>query len=131
MTSVKHVLQSRAVLSGHAIEVDFQLDDGSKTTLQIPYAQIPQLLRKVWDAAATAETIQRQAAGERMEAFVAPYQARAVTVGSSQDGTILADFSTAQGPMQISMGMDLARSTIAQLSTAVADIAQRTPRRLS
>ena len=39
MTAVNSVLQGRSVLGGHAIELDFQLDDGSSSTLQIPFPQ--------------------------------------------------------------------------------------------
>jgi len=119
MSAVNFFRQSRSVAGGHAIEIDFQLNDGSLSTMQIPFPQIPILLRIIWEAAAVAETTQRQAAGEQMIAVVAPYRATSMRSGSSQDGTILADFSTAQGPMQIAMTADLARSTIEQLSVAV------------
>ena len=60
------VLESRSVLGGYAIEIDFDLNDKSLATLQVPFPLIPILQRAIWEAAATAETTQRQAAGERM-----------------------------------------------------------------
>lgn len=128
---VNLILESRSVLGGHAIEIDFDLNDKSLSTLQIPFPQIPILLRAIWQAAAIAETTQRRAAGEQMTAVVAPYQATDIRVGSSQEGTILADFSTVQGPMQIAMTADLARLTIERLSMAVTDLATRQFPRLS
>ena len=125
MASVKLIFQSRSVLGGHAIELDFELDDGSRSTLQIPFSQIQFLNRAIWEAAAAAETTQRQAASEQMRAFVAPYQAPQTRVGSSPNGTIVVDFVTAQGLVQIAMGADLTRSTIEQLSMAVRDLATR------
>ncbi|MGP0085784.1 MAG: hypothetical protein ACLP0B_19485 [Steroidobacteraceae bacterium] len=119
MSSVRLIYQGRSVLGGHAIELDYELDDGTRTTLQVPFPQIQFLLRQIWAAAAAAETTQRQAAGEQMRAIVAPYRGQDVRTGKSQDGTIGLEFRTAQGPVQIAMDADLTRKTIEQLSAAL------------
>jgi hypothetical protein len=116
---INSILSCRSTSDGHAIELDTVLADGTRLPLQIPFVHIQFVLRRIWDAAAEAETIQRQSAGERMVAFVAPYQMRDVRVGSSLDGTIALDFQTEQGPVQIAMTPDLARLTIERLKFVV------------
>jgi hypothetical protein len=120
MAVANAVLQSRSVSQGHIIEVDLQLDDGTQSTLKIRFQQIQFLLRASWSAAAAAETTQRQAAGERMMAIVAPYKMTNMRTGHSLEGTILADFVTAQGPVQIAMTTDQARLTIERLTAELA-----------
>lgn len=118
MAPVKLIFQGRSVVGGHAIELDYELDDGTRTTLQMPYQLIQFLLRQIWEATAVAETTRRQTGGEQVMAFVAPYQARDVRAGKSQDGTIVLDFVTAQSPVQIAMDANLTRKAIEQLSWA-------------
>lgn len=116
---INSILSCRSVPDGQAIEFDIVLADGTRTELRLPFEQIPVLQRAIWHAAAAAETIQRQTAGERTVAVVAPYQGQDVKVGSSLDGTIVADFRTAQGPVQIAMAADLVRLTIERLKFEV------------
>ena len=125
MPAVSQVIQSRSVSGGHAIEVDLLLDDNSRQTVQFLFPVLPTLMRALWDAAATAETIQRQAAGERMMAVVLPFRMQDMRTGHSQDGTIVADFRTAQGPAQIAMTPDQARLTIERLTAELAVVSKQ------
>jgi len=125
MAAVKTVLRSSSVAGGHAIGLYFQLDDGSPSSLQIPFEQIPFLLRAIWAAAAVAETTRRQAAGEKMIALVAPFEMRSMRTGHSPEGTIVADFATAQGPVQIAMTADQARLTSERLTAELANVGKR------
>jgi hypothetical protein len=125
MAAVNAVLQSRSVAGGHAIEVDFQFDDDSRLTLQILFQVLPTVMHAIWNAAAIAETTQRQSAGERMMAVVLPYRMQDMRTGHSPDGTVVADFRTAQGPVQIAMTPDQTRLTIERLTTELANLGRR------
>jgi hypothetical protein len=116
MGAINKVLQSRSIAGGHIVELDLQSDDNSKMTLQIQYPIIPILMRMIWDAAAAAETIQRQASGGQMMAVVIPYRMQDMRAGRSPDGTVVADFRTDQGPVQLAMKPDQVRTTIERLS---------------
>jgi hypothetical protein len=117
MATINAVLQSRAVDGGHAIEVDFTLDDASTHTLKIPYERIAQAVHAISNAASVAETQQKVAAsGQPRFAVIAPYYATNVRTGQSSDGRILLGFVTSQGPVEVAMTSDLARKTIERLT---------------
>jgi hypothetical protein len=59
MVSIRSVLQSRSVDGGHAIELDFVLDDETTHTIKMPYECIPQTMHAITNAASVAETAQR------------------------------------------------------------------------
>ena len=125
MAAVNAVLQSRSVAGGHVIEIDLQFDDETRSTLQIPFEKIPFVMQAIWKAAAVAETTRRQAAGEQMMALVVPYRMEDMRTGHSTDGTIVADFRTAQGPVQIAMSPDQTRLTIERLTAELANLGRR------
>jgi hypothetical protein len=117
MPIVKQITNPSRVLSGGSvIEFDFGFEDGSTITIQFPFSMIPMFQKATWEAAAAAETAQRQAAGERMMAVVLPYRMQDLRTGRSPDGTIVADFRTAQGPVQVAMTADQTRLTIQRLT---------------
>jgi len=122
---INSILSCRPTPDGHAIELDIVLADGTRLPVGIPFVHIQFVLRRIWEAAAEAETIQSKAAGQSMVAFVAPYQMRDVRVGMSLDGTIGLDFQTEQGPVQIAMTPDLARLTIERLKFVVEKSSER------
>jgi hypothetical protein len=62
MVTIRSVLQSRSVDGGHAIELDFLLDDETTHTIKVPYDRIPQTMHAITNAASVAETAQRVAA---------------------------------------------------------------------
>lgn len=119
---------ARAVSGGSAIELDLGFEDGSATTIQFPFTMLPALQKTIWDAAAIAETTQRQAAGQQMLAVVLPYRMQGMRTGRSPDGTIVADFQTAQGPMQVAMTADQARLTIQRLTEEIGRLNMPFPR---
>jgi hypothetical protein len=53
------VLERRRVDGGHAIEIDFGLDDASTHTLKIPYEHIPHIIRAITSAVSIAETARK------------------------------------------------------------------------
>jgi len=125
MAAVSQVIQSRSVAGGHAIELDLQFDDNSSLTLQFQFQVIPTVMHAIWNAAAVAETTQRQSAGERMMAVVLPFRMQDMRTGHSQDGAIVADFRTAQGPVQIAMTPDQTRLTIERLTAELAIVSKQ------
>jgi hypothetical protein len=106
----------RSISGGTAVEFDIGFEDNSAVTIQLPFTMIPMFQRAIWDAAAVAETTQRQAAGEKMLAVVLPYRMNGMRTGRSQDGTLVADFQTNQGPVQVAMTADQTRLTIQRLT---------------
>jgi hypothetical protein len=106
----------RVLPDGSAVEFDLGFEDNSTIAIQLPYSMIPVFMRAIWNAAARAETMQRQAAGERMTAMVVPYRMQDMRTGRSPDGIVVADFRTAQGPVQIAMTADQTRLTIQRLT---------------
>jgi hypothetical protein len=64
MFAITSVLESRSVDGGHAIEIDFGLDDASTHTLKIPYEHIPRIVHAITSALSVAETAQKST-GER------------------------------------------------------------------
>lgn len=125
MPIIKTVFQSRSISSGHAIELDFELNDNSTHTLQIPFERIPFIIHAITSAAALAEAQQKTEAGDPSVAVLVPYRVRDMRTGSSPDGLVVADFSTPQGPVQIAMTAALTRSTIERLTTELARLDTR------
>ena len=93
MPTINAVLQSRSVSGGHAIEVDFQLTDGSVHTLRLPFERIPFVMHAITNAASVAEATQRAEARDRSVAVIVPYLAGDLRTGSSPDGTVVAEFA--------------------------------------
>ena len=121
MITVKTVVQSRSIKGGHAIELDLELDDGSIHTIECPYERIPFLMHAITNAAAMAETTQKASAGDRLNEVIVPYRATDMRTGVSGDGpTVVAEFATSFGPVQVAMPPALARKTIERLSNELA-----------
>jgi hypothetical protein len=116
MGAVNKALQVRSIAGGHIIELDLQFDDNSKMTLQIQYQILPILMRRIWEAAAAAETAQKQADGEQAMFVLVPCIMQDMRTGHSADGTVVAEFRTDQGPIQVAMKADQVRTTIERLS---------------
>jgi hypothetical protein len=117
MPVVKQMTNAPRVISGgSAIEIDLGFEDNSSITIQFLFSMIPMLQKVIWDAAAVAETAQRQAAGEQMMAVVLPYRMQDMRTGRSPDGIVVADFRTALGPVQVAMTPDQTRLTIQRLT---------------
>jgi hypothetical protein len=129
MIEIKQVKQSRSVDSGHAIEVDFILNDGSVETIKMPYERVPHTMHALTSAASVAETAQKVAAsGLPNFAVVVPYQAHDVRAGQSPDGTVAVEFATLQGPVQVAMTTDLVRLTIQRLTSQLGKIGMQFPK---
>jgi hypothetical protein len=122
MIEIKSIHQSRSVDGGHAIELDFTLDDGSIHTLKMPYERIAHTVHAITSAAAVAESAQKVGtSGKPAFAVIAPYRVSNVRTGVSPDGVIVAEFATPQGPVQVAMTTEQTRWTIERLTAELAN----------
>lgn len=116
MPAIKSVTQSRSLPGGHAIEVDFQMADGSTHTLEIPFERIPHVMHAITSAAAISEARQKATPGDLSFGVAVPYRVQDMRAGSSPDGMIVADFATPQGPVQVAMTAAQTQTTIERLA---------------
>lgn len=129
MPTIKGIKEGRAVDGGHAIEVEFVLQDGSSHILKIPYENIPHAVHAISASASVAETAQKAGATGRPQfSAIVPYRATHVRTGTSPDGQVVAEFATGLGPVQVAMPSSLAQDTIERLKTALGDLGKPGPK---
>ena len=125
---IRAIVESRSIDGGHAIELDIELSDGSKETLECPQERAALLVHAITNAAVVAERM-RQAAPGTVFSVEVPYYATGVRTGTSADNQfVVVLFPTKGGqPVQIAMTRDIARTAIEQLSNELDQLGRQQP----
>jgi hypothetical protein len=116
--TISKIIQSRAIHSGHTIEIELGFSDGSQDVISCPYHLLPGLAQAVRQAGALAEHAQKALPGQAVQ-LEQPYRATACNTGvaMASDGPWIAiRFATTDMiPVAIAMQPNLAKDAIQQL----------------